>query len=212
MLDIRVRSAGITSYVKFRLSTLMHSAIEHVTAAELEHGLRDVLASPRDVGRLEAIVVRPSSNERRTPATACLTPEGGVEGDRWATDSYYKKADGKRDARAQVSLMNVRFLRQIAGSDDTMCLAGDNLIVDLDLGDANVPPGTRLAIGDEVVIEVNDKSHTGCAKLSRRYGDEAKLFMNHESRKALRLRGRFGHIVSGGTIKIGDTVRKLPSS
>ena len=190
----------------------MHTSLEHVTALELEQGLPEVLASPRDAGKLEAIVIRPASNERRTLATAHLTPDGGVEGDRWATDAYYKQADGTRDQRSQVSLMNGRFLRQIAGSEDTMCLAGDNLIVDLDLSDANVPPGTRLAIGDEVVIEVNDKSHTGCAKLSRRYGEEAKQFMNHESRKALRLRGRFGSVVSAGTIKVGDAVRKLPSS
>jgi MOSC domain-containing protein YiiM len=190
----------------------MHTSLEQVSAVELEQGLPDVLASPRDVGKLEAIVVRPASDERRTPATARLTPEGGVEGDRWATDAYYNKADGKPDRRSQVSLMNSRFLRQVAGSDDTMCLAGDNLVVDLDLSDANVPAGTRLAIGAEVVVEVNDKSHTGCAKLSRRYGEEVKQFMNHESRKSLRLRGRFGSIVSGGTIKVGDVVRKLPPS
>jgi MOSC domain-containing protein YiiM len=189
----------------------MHAAIEHVTANELEQGLAEVLTSPRDVGKLEAIVIRPASNERLTLKTARLTPEGGVEGDRWASDSYYTHADGKPNPRSQVSLMNSRFLRQIAGNEDAISLAGDNLIVDFDLGDANCPAGTRLAIGDQVVIEVNDKSHTGCAKLQRRYGEEAKMFMNHESRKALRLRGRFGSVVSGGTIKVGDVVRKLSS-
>jgi hypothetical protein len=190
----------------------MHNALEHLTTAELEQGLPDVLDSPRETGKLEAIVIRPASNERSTPTSARLTTEGGVEGDRWGSDNYYVKADGIRDRRSQVSLMNARFLRQIAGGEEAMCLAGDNLIVDLDLSDANVPPGTRLAIGEQVVIEVNDKSHTGCAKLSRRYGDEAKSFMNHESRKSLRLRGRFGSVVSGGTIQVGDAVRKLPPS
>jgi hypothetical protein len=190
----------------------MHTALEYLTTVELEHGLPEVLDSPRDIGRLEAIVIRPASNERSTPTSARLTPEGGVEGDRWVTDGYYVKADGTRDRRSQVSLMNARFLRQIAGGNDAMCLAGDNLIVDLDLSDANVPPGTRLAIGEQVIIEVNDKSHTGCAKLSRRYGDEAKTFMNHESRKSLRLRGRFGSVISEGTIHVGDAVRKLPAS
>jgi MOSC domain-containing protein YiiM len=190
----------------------MHHAIEHVTATELEHGLPIVLKSPRDMGRLEAIVIRPGSNERRSPTSARLSPEGGLDGDRWATDAYYKKANGKPDRRSQVSLMNARFLRQVAGSEEAMSLAGDNLIIDLDLSDANVPAGTRLAVGSEVVIEVNDKSHTGCAKLSRRYGDEAKNFMNHESRKSLRLRGRFGSVVAGGTIQVGDVVRKLPMS
>ena len=38
----------------------MHSTIQHLTAVELEQGLAEVLASPADEGRLEAIVVRPA--------------------------------------------------------------------------------------------------------------------------------------------------------
>ena len=42
--------------------------------------------------------------------------------------------------------MNDRFLRQVAGDTDDMCLAGDNLIVDLDLSEANGKP-IDLVIG-----------------------------------------------------------------
>src|SRR5262245_25188265 len=114
----------------------MHNATEFVSAVELEQDLPAVLQSPRDDGRLESIVVRPASNERRTLATAELSVEGGIDGDRWVTDSYYRLKDGRSDPRCQVSLMNSRFLRQIAGRDESMCLAGDNLIVDLDLSEA----------------------------------------------------------------------------
>src|ERR671922_2481257 len=107
----------------------MHHTAEHRTSVELEHGLPEVLASPRVCGRLAAIIIRPATNERRVLAEARLTPEGGVEGDRWATDSYYRMKDGRPDTRSQVSLMNARFLRQIAGSEESICLAGDNLIV-----------------------------------------------------------------------------------
>ncbi|MEX0612606.1 MAG: MOSC domain-containing protein, partial [Pirellulales bacterium] len=103
-------------------------------------------------------------------------------------------------------LMNVRFLRQIAGNEDTMCLAGDNLIVDLNLSEDNLPFGSRLAIGDEVVIEISELSHTGCTKLERRYGKEARAFMNNARGKSLRLRGRYARIVVGGTVRVGDLV------
>ena len=167
-----------------------------------------MLASPRDGGRLEAIVTRPASNERRSLQTATLTPEGGIEGDRWVTDSFYRLKDGRSDPRCQVSVMNARFLRQIAGADDAMCLAGDNLIVDLDLSDANLPAGSQLAIGSEVVIEITDLSHTGCTKFAGRYGQEARTFANNKQGKELDLRGRYSKIVRGGTIRVGDTVRK----
>ncbi len=186
----------------------MHRAITHLSAIELEQGLPEVLESPRDEGRLEAIVIRPASNERRMLSTVRLTPESGVEGDRWVTDSYYRLKDGRSDPCCQVSLMNARFLRQIAGSEDAICLAGDNLIVDLDLSDTNLPAGSRLAIGSDVVIEITNQAHTGCTKLERRYGSEARVFMNSKARKSLHLRGRYASVVRGGTIEVGDTVRK----
>src|SRR4051794_31933782 len=111
----------------------MHSSVQQASAVELQQGLPYVLSSPTDSGRLAAIFVRPAKNERRSLDRANLSLESGIDGDRWVTDSFYRLNDGRSDPRCQVSLMNVRFLRQIAGEDDTMCLAGDNLVVDLDL-------------------------------------------------------------------------------
>jgi hypothetical protein len=186
----------------------MHTAPQHATTIELEQGLPLVLESPQDAGSLEAIVVRPANNERRGLSTARLTPEGGIDGDRWVRDSYYRLDDGRSDPRCQVSLMNSRFLRQIAGDDDSICLAGDNLIVDLDLSDANLPAGSRLAIGNEVVLEISDLPHTGCSKFESRYGKEARAFTNSQTRETLHLRGRYARVVTGGTIHVGDAVRK----
>ena len=176
---------------------------------ELEQSLLEVLAAPYDVGRLEAIFVRPKTNERRELTTAELTPDRGIEGDRWMCDSYYRLKGGASDPRCQVSLMNVRFLRQIAGNDDAICLAGDNLIVDLDLSEANLPAGSRLAIGNNVMIEISDLSHTGCSKFQSRYGKEARTFTNNQRGKSLHLRGRYARIVTGGTICVGDRVCKF---
>jgi MOSC domain-containing protein YiiM len=187
----------------------METQVQHVTALTLESGLDDVLASPSDNGRLESIVVRPRTNERETVNVAVLNPETGIDGDKWVEDSFYRLKGGKSDPRCQVSIMNARFLRQIAGKEDAMCLAGDNLIVDFDLSEANAPTGTQLSIGREVVIEISDVKHTGCSKFARRYGQEARAFANNKRGTALHLRGRYASIVRGGTIRVGDTVKKL---
>jgi MOSC domain-containing protein len=187
----------------------MHCAAAQLSAIELEQGLPEVLESPRDVGRLEAIFVRPAPNERRSLTEARLTSENGIDGDRWFQDSYYHTKSGDPDPRNQVSLMNARFLRQIAGSDQTMCLAGDNFIVDLDLSEENLPAGSQLTIGSEVLLELSDLPHTGCTKFARRYGDEARTFANNPRGKSLHLRGRYARIVRGGTIRVGDSVTKI---
>lgn len=180
----------------------------YVTAAELEERIAEVVASPSDVGRLEAIVVRPAANERQVLKAATLTLEGGIAGDRWCEDSFYLLNDGSPDPRCQVSLMNARILRQVAGEDDAMCLAGDNLIVDFNLGEANLPAGCQLEIGQQVIIEITDLPHTGCSKFAHRYGDEARKFVNNQRGKALHLRGCYARIVRGGEIQNGDFVRK----
>jgi hypothetical protein len=191
---------------------VMHNTTQHATSIELEQGLADVLASPTDAGRLTAIFVRPAPNERRTLDSATLTSEGGINGDRWVKDSYYRLKDGTSDPRCQVSMMNDRFLRQIAGDETEMCLAGDNLIVDLDLSESNLPAGNQVAIGPEVILEISDHKHTGCSKFARRYGANAKTFANNKQGTALHLRGRYARIVRGGTIRVGDAVRKNTST
>jgi MOSC domain-containing protein YiiM len=190
----------------------MHYSALHLTMLELEQGLADILASPRDSGRLDAIFVRPASNERRALSEAQLTTASGFEGDRWVHDSYYRTPDAAADPRSQISIMNARILRQISGSEDAMCLAGDNLIVDFDLSDGNLSPGNLLAIGSEVIVEITDLAHNGCGKLASRYGNDARTFINNKRGRELHLRGRYAQVVRGGTIHVGDTVCKQPVS
>ena len=99
-------------------------------------------------------------------------------------------------------------LELIAGPIENWPAAGDQLYVDLDLSHDNLPPGTRLAIGDSVV-EVTDKPHTGCAKFVRRFGLDAHRWVNSELGSNLKLRGINARVVEPGKIRTGDRVKKV---
>jgi len=162
--------------------------------------LNAVKASPKDVGTLKLIVLRLPGEQRRTPTQAALSTQNGVEGDRWSLKS-------EPNPLSQVSVMNARFLEAIAGDAERMNLAGDNLIVDLDLSESNLPVGTRLRIG-ETVIEVTSLPHTACKKFHGRYGREAMELANSTKGRALRLRGLYARVARGGEVHVGDSVCK----
>jgi MOSC domain-containing protein YiiM len=62
------------------------------------------------------------------------------------------------------------------------------------------------------VIEVTDQPHTGCAKFSARFGTAAHRFVNSEVGTELHLRGINARVVTAGTIRQGDTIRKVSSN
>jgi MOSC domain-containing protein YiiM len=98
----------------------------------------------------------------------------------------------------------------IAGERERWPLAGDQFYVDLDLSHANLPAGSRVQIGT-AVIEFSEDPHTGCAKFSARYGVDALKFVNSPTGRELRLRGANCRVVLSGTVRPGDTIRKLPN-
>ena len=156
--------------------------------------------SPKESGRLERIVLRLPGEGRRIPDEARLSLEGGLEGDRWSLQAG-------ADPAKQVSLINARFLAAIAGAEERRALAGDNLVVDLDLSEENLPAGMRLRIG-QAVIEVTAHPHTGCSRFQRRYGKEANDLTGTPEGKAQRLRGVYARVIRPGTVRVGDSVRK----
>jgi len=181
----------------------------HLEMHEMENGLADVLAAPHDQGSLQAIFVRPAENERQSLNQAELSEATGIAGDRWVTDHWQHLPDGSSDPDTQVSLMNSRILTLLSGGNiEAMGLAGDNLVVDFDLSQPNLPPGSQLQIGSDVVIEISEIPHTGCGKFVERYGKAAQQFVNSEIGKQHNLRGVLGRIVSPGRIRVGDQVTK----
>ena len=182
--------------------------IKHLTTTELEAGLDHIRQSPQDGGVLEMIVRRPSTDERELLHEGELDTAVGLIGDNWQTRGSNSMPDGSAHPDAQLTLMNSRAADLVAQSRDRWPLAGDQLYVDFDLSEANIPAGTRLEIGD-AIVEVTAKPHTGCKKFVARFGLDAMKFVNSPEGKQLHLRGINTKIVQAGAIRIGDAVTKL---
>ena len=181
---------------------------DHLTMEELSAGLPGILASPKQDGRLEAIVVRPSVGERRELNTCELSLAEGAKGDHWAKGCWKSTEDGQPHPDVQICIMNSRCINLIAGARENWAPAGDNLFIDMDLSPANCPPGTRLGIGS-VILEITDTPHNGCNSFIERYGRDACVFVNTGKGKELRLRGIYGRVEQDGTVSVGDRVAKL---
>lgn len=181
--------------------------MKHRTTAELEAGLDAIRSAPSDEGSLAMIVRRPAVDQREVLQEGKLDPVEGLMGDTWKVRGSTFPADFGPDPETQLNVMNARAIALIAGDPDRWALAGDQLYLDMDLSIENVPPGTRLAIG-EAVIEVSEKPHSGCQKFSGRFGMDALRFVNSEVGRQLRLRGLNAWVVAPGTIRRGDAVRK----
>ncbi|MSO40675.1 MAG: MOSC domain-containing protein [Solirubrobacterales bacterium] len=185
----------------------------HRPLAELEAQLPAVRAAPADLGEVRLIVRRPAENERKLLNEAELDPERGLVGDDWISRGSSSTGGGP-NPKAQVTVMSARVAAVVSGGEDgeggeRWAPAGDQLYVDLDLSEANLPPWSRLRIGD-AVLEVTDEPHLGCGKFSRRFGVDALKFVNSEQGRALRLRGLNARVVEPGTARVGDRVAKLP--
>ena len=175
--------------------------VRHLSNDELNAGLPVLAAAPSDDGKLAMIVRRPATNERELLDEGVLSIEAGLAGDNW----------GKSEANpeCQLTLMNSRAVDLVAAGDrERWALAGDQLYVDFDLSDVNLPAGTQIRIGDEAVVEVTAEPHTGCQKFSSRFGLDAMKFVNSPAGRALNLRGINTKIVLGGEIRVGDRLQK----
>ena len=177
-----------------------------MTTGELDARIDDVAAAPSEVGRVELVVARPATGERLVLDSAELRPGVGLVGDNYLERGSSRPEGGPVDPLAELNVMSARALAAVSGDDRSRWpLAGDQLILDFDLSEANCPAGTRLVVGT-AVIEVTAKPHNGCAKFADRYGVDAARWVN--SRKDLRLRGICAVVVEAGTVAPGDTVAR----
>jgi len=179
-----------------------------LTAEQLLDGLDAVREAPRDGGVVALIVRRPGVDQREVIESGELSEEEGLVGDNWKDRPSSRTSDGGPHPLMQLNVMNSRFLELIAQSSDRMALAGDQLIVDLDLSEENLPPGSRLRLGD-AEIEITDEPHQGCAKFTQRFGRDAHRLVNSDLGRALNLRGVNARVVTAGTVRTGDRIHKV---
>jgi hypothetical protein len=182
-----------------------------LSLSKLEAGLDHIRLSPKDEGRLMLIVRRPDVNEREAVEKRLLDPIEGLVGDSWKTRGSRHTPDGLANPNVQITIMNSRAIALVAQDETRWALAGDQLYVDMDLSDENLPAGTRLALGT-TILEVSPEHHTGCKKFAMRYGTDATKFVNSKEGKRLHLRGVNAKILQAGTVRVGDVIKKMQLS
>jgi hypothetical protein len=133
-------------------------------------------------------------------------------GDSWLSRATSRALATGRHFDAQVTVMSSRMVGLLGVTDEERAWAGDQLYVDLDLSHDNLPAGSRIAVGDDVVLEVTAKPHAGCQKFLTRFGADAVAFVNSEEGRRLRLRGLNARVVRGGQVRVGADVCRRPFS
>jgi len=186
------------------------SKVAHLNTERLLAGLEEIRRSPADLGTLELIVRRPAVNRREVLDEAGLDPHEGLAGDTWKGRASSRTRDRSPHPDTQITIMNARAIALVAQDRARWPLAGDQLYIDLDLGAANLPPGTRLALGT-ALLEVTKQPHTGCGKFVERFGVDAMKFVNSPVGRELNLRGIYARVVEAGVIRAGDVASRQPS-
>jgi MOSC domain-containing protein YiiM len=187
---------------------LVMENVVHLNRAELEAGFDEIRQSPKDNGELMMIVRRPGTDRREVLVEGELNLEQGLAGDDWRVRGSSSTEDGSAHPDMQITIMNARVIALLAQEAERWQLAGDQLYLDLDLSEDNLPPGTQLAIGT-AIIEVTEIPHTGCRKFAARFGLEGMKFVNSAEGKRLHLRGINARVVKSGRIQVGDKAEKL---
>lgn len=173
---------------------------------ELEAGLDEIRRAPKDEGILHLIVRRPQIDEREILEEAALHLQEGLIGDSWIRRPSSKTVDGSAHPDMQINVMNARVTALVAQEKSRWHLAGDQLYLDMDLSEENVPAGTQLEIGS-AVIEVTPPPHTGCMKFLARFGHDAMKFVNSPLGRQLRMRGLNAKVVRAGNIRVGNVAK-----
>ena len=178
------------------------------TAEQLEAGMGRVLDAPKDQGPVWLVVRRPGRGEREILSEGQLDTEQGLIGDDWV-----KRPGMHRETpspHAQVTVMNARAAELVSGDPEpaTWAQSGDQLYIDLDISEANMPAGTRIEIG-QAVLEVQAEPHTGCVQFRSWWGPDALRHFSTTEGLSLRMRGANTRVVRSGRVRPGDTARKV---
>jgi MOSC domain-containing protein YiiM len=157
-------------------------------------------AAPTDIGRVCLIVTRHPGGRRELLERATMTTESGMPGDSWGRQR-------RPSPEAQLAVMQFNVAELIANGQP-LELSGDQLYLDLDLSESNLPAGTRLRVGT-ATLEVTPMPHNGCRKFRARFGDGALRFVSAPELRHLNLRGIYLRVAETGDIAVGDPIQVL---
>jgi hypothetical protein len=174
-------------------------------AASLAAALPHVLAAPRTDGPVRLLCARPGPNLRTFPESLTMTRATGVIGDFEASRPWLTLPDGSPDPRNQVSILPARVLDLVWRTRDPRLHPGDNIVVDLDLGHANLPTGTLLRVGT-AILRVSDEPNDGCAKWRVRMGKDAYAWVRDKANLPHRLRGLYCSVEQDGVVTLNDRI------
>ncbi|MEQ8789669.1 MAG: hypothetical protein RIC55_25465 [Pirellulaceae bacterium] len=158
----------------------------------------DALRTEKEQGAAAMIVRKGEGGRREILEHVSLGVETGVPGDAWGRNP-------QRDIEAQLAVMQLDVAELIAAGQP-LALFGDNLFLTLDLSAENLPPGSRLRVG-EALLEVTPLPHDGCRKFRARFGDEALKFVSNPRQRHRNLRGIYLRVVQEGEVRQGDAAR-----
>lgn len=167
-----------------------------LTLVELEQRLAN-LAAPKDTGRVTLIVRKGADGLREVLSKVTLGADTGVPGDAWGRAAT-------PNPETQLAVMQ-QDLAELIANGQPVTLFGDNLFLDLDLSNTNLPTGSRVRAGG-VLLEVTPFPHNGCKKFRARFGDDALRFVSKPDLRPRNLRGIYLRVIGAGEIQIGDPV------
>ena len=179
-----------------------------VTAEELTAAQPNVLAAPRDAGAVRLLCARPKPNARNFPESLTLSRSAGVVGDFEMSRPWLELPDGSPDPRIQVSILPWRVLELVWRERDRIAHPGDNIAVDMNLSEENLPVGTLLSAGS-AILRISDVPNDGCVKWKVRCGKAAYAWIATPTNAPLRLRGLFCSVEQDGVVGLGDNIRRL---
>jgi MOSC domain-containing protein YiiM len=157
--------------------------------------------APADAGAVRLLCVRKGDGIHETPDAVEITARDGLLGDRWADREPGRDPDGV----AAVTLMSATVAELVRTKDQPLDIAGDNILVDLDISVEALPAGSRLAMGG-AVLRVSEEPHTGCTRFRDRFGLDALKWVSTPAGRAHRLRGVNCSVVQPGTVRVGDRI------
>ena len=158
---------------------------------------------------IKLIVRRPQTETREVLDEGRLDPAHGLVGDNWQARGSNSTPDKSANPEMQLNLMNARVIELLSPDQACWALAGDQLFVDFDLSESNVPPGTHLALVPRL-----SKSPLHPTLAARSFPPamgsmRCSLSPDSPTGRDLHLRGINAKVVQPGVIRVGDLVSKI---